>query len=242
MTSPVIGMTTRHGKTDQGLPDVYLLQAYLDSIVRAGGVPVLIPSDLPEGGWQALYGRLDGILLTGGGDIATEHFGGEPHPRISGVDPLRDALELALLQASAGDGKPFLGICRGCQVVNVALGGTLYTHIGDQLPGAIEHDYRSGPRDYLAHDVEIGKGTQLARILGETTLAVNSLHHQGVKGTASVLKPVACAPDGLVEAVELPNHPFGIAIQWHPEWLVTQPASQRLFQAFVDSCKTGAQK
>ena len=109
---------------------------------EAGGIPMLIPSGITEEAVKSLFERLDGILLTGGGDIAIERFDGEPHPRVEGVDPDRDTLELALVQAAAESGKPFLGICRGFQVVNVALGGTLYTHIQDQLPGAIKHDYR----------------------------------------------------------------------------------------------------
>ena len=117
----------------------------------------------------------------------------------------------ALLQAAAESGKPFLGICRGIQVVNVALGGTLYTHIQDQFPGALKHDYDSGSqRKFLAHEVNVEKASQLADILGETRIKVNSLHHQGIKDLSPALRPAAYAPDGLVEAVELPNHPFGI--------------------------------
>jgi putative glutamine amidotransferase len=236
MAYPIIGVTTYQGKNDEVLPIVALLRAYVDALVQAGGTPVLIPSSLTDGTRWALYGRLDGILFTGGGDIALDRFSGLPHPRVANVDAERDSIELALLDALMSDEKPFLGICRGFQVINVGLGGTLYTHIEDQMPGALKHDYYPNfPRTYLAHKIRVEGGTYLANILSEMDLSVNSLHHQGAKDVSAALKPVAYAPDGLVEAVELPNHPFGIAVQWHPEWLTDQPATRRLFQAFVEA-------
>jgi putative glutamine amidotransferase len=209
---------------------------YINAIQEAGGIPMLIPSWMAETAVKLLIERLDGILLTGGGDIAIELFDGEPHARVDGVEPDRDTLELALVQAATQSGKPFLGVCRGFQVVNVALGGTLYTHIQDQLPGAIKHDYDSGSqRQFLAHTVRLEKSSALARMLGETELSVNSLHHQGAKDLAPSLKPAAYAPDGLVEGLELPGHPFGMAVQWHPEWLMDQPVSRRLFGSFIQA-------
>ncbi len=236
MFHPIIGVTTYQGKDDKDLPIVALLRAYVDALIQAGGVPVLIPSSLSAETRQTLYGRIDGILFTGGGDMAVDRFGGEPHLRVYGVDVERDSIELSLLDALVHDKKPFLGICRGFQMVNVGLGGTLYTHIEDQMPGALKHDYYPDfPRTYLAHKVKVDSGTRLVNILGEADLFVNSLHHQGVKDVSEALNPVAFAPDSLVEAVELPNHPFGIAVQWHPEWLTDQLSTQRLFQAFVEA-------
>ena len=232
---PIIGITTYQGKNEYGLPFVMIFQAYIQAVMQSGGVPVLIPSMLAEAGWDALYERLDGILLAGGGDIALEHFKGDEHPRINGVDPLRDSVELSLFRAAYQDGKPFLGICRGIQLINVGLGGTLYTHIPDQLPGAIDHTYPGNMRMVLAHEVKVEQGTRLAEIIGEPTLQVNSLHHQGLKDVATELRINAYAPDGLVEAVELPEHPFGLAVQWHPEWLTDQRPTQALFKAFVEA-------
>jgi putative glutamine amidotransferase len=157
------------------------------------------------------------------------------------VDADRDDIEYALLQLAVNEGKPFLGICRGFQVVNAALGGTLFTHIEDQKPGAIKHDYfPDWPRNYLAHQVDIEKGSRLAEILGATEIQVNSLHHQGADKIAPSLKIVAHASDGLVEGIELPGHPFGFGVQWHPEWLTDRPEVQQLFKAFVGAC--GKQK
>ena len=206
--------------------------------MQAGGVPVLIPSELDESDWMELYLRLDGILLSGGGDIAVERYNGLPHPRTDGVDEARDALEFGLLNSAIKEGKPFLGICRGSQVVNVGLGGTLYTHVEDQHPDALKHDYFPNfSRNRLSHPVRVEEGSRLAEIVGEPVLQVNSLHHQGIKDLAPRLKPIAYAPDGLIEAVELSDHPFGLAVQWHPEWLTDQQPTRNLFKAFVNSAR-----
>jgi putative glutamine amidotransferase len=236
MASTIIGVTTYQGKNDNGLPIVALLRAYVEALVQAGGVPVLIPSNLTEEACRVLCGRLDGILFTGGGDIAFNRFSSESHPHVVDMDAERDSIEFSLLDTLVHDKKPFLGICRGFQVINVGLGGTLYTHLEDQMPGAMKHDYYPDfPRTYLAHKVKVESGTYLAKILAETDLSVNSLHHQGAKVIPNALKPAAYAADGLVEAVELSNHPFGIAVQWHPEWLTDQPAMRRLLRAFVEA-------
>jgi putative glutamine amidotransferase len=232
---PIIGITTNQSKNASGQPTIMLMQSYVNAVMQAGGVPVLIPSLIAEDGWDALYSRLDGILFSGGGDIGLEFSPGEPHPRIDDVDLARDSMELKMVRAAVSDGKPFLGICRGCQVVNVALGGTLYTHISDQLPNAIDHTYPGTLRTVLVHEVKIEEGTRAAEIFGEPIIKVNSLHHQGLKEIAPSLRIAGRAPDGLVEAIELPAHPFGIAVQWHPEWLTDQEPARNLFQKFMEA-------
>jgi putative glutamine amidotransferase len=235
MAFPVIGVTTSNG-TQLGYDAIILMRSYVQALTEAGGVPVLIPTGLTAESWRSLYERLDGILFSGGGDISIRRFGGQPHKEIRPADDARDEVEFALVEAAVSDRKPFLGICRGFQVINVALGGTLYTHIKDQMPNALQHKYSSKTRRaYLAHAVGVTEGSRLAGILGETKLRVNSMHHQGAKDIAAALKPVAYAPDGLVEAVELPDYPFGIAVQWHPECILDQPTSPRLFRAFVEA-------
>jgi putative glutamine amidotransferase len=230
---PIIGITTNQSTNVHGYPTVMLMQSYIKAVMQAGGVPVLIPSLIADEGWEALYARLDGILFSGGGDIGLEHSPGESHPRIDDVDPERDTIELKLIQAAASDGKPFLGICRGCQVMNVALGGTLYTHIPDQLPNALDHSYPGNMRTVLVHEVRLEEGTHIGEIFGEPIIKVNSLHHQGLRDIALPLRIAGHAPDGLVEAVELPDHPFGLAVQWHPEWLTDQEPTRNLFRKFV---------
>ena len=238
---PLIGITTHLSDNEFGQTRIVLQQAYANAIYQAGGVPVLIPSLIAEDGWDALYSRLDGILLSGGGDVALEHFPGEAHPRIADVEPLRDTIELTLARAAADDGKPFLGICRGCQVVNVALGGTLYTHLPDQFPNALDHSYPGNMRHVLVHQVKIEEGTRFADVLGEPIVKVNSHHHQGLKDIAPALRIAGYAPDGLVEAVELPDHPFGLAVQWHPEWLTDQQPTRNLFKKFVEAARNNFQ-
>jgi len=234
---PVIGITTFEGTNPDGLPIATLLHAYIHTIMQAGGVPVMIPSMLAEQGWDVLYERLDGILFSGGGDIAPEYYQGEKHQRIAGIDPLRDSLEFNLLRAVVDDGKPFLGICRGIQTVNVGLGGTIYEHLGEQFRGEIDHTYPSTMRTTLVHEVKIEEGTRIAEVVGEPILKVNSLHHQGLREVAPDLRVTGYAPDGLVEAVELSDHPFGLAVQWHPEWMTDQLSTRKLFKAFVDAAK-----
>lgn len=235
MSQPIIGITTNRSLNSFRQTSIGLMEAYVQALLQAGGVPILIPSLLADEGWAAVYARLDGILFPGGGDISLDHFAGEPHPRIEDADADRDGVELNLLRVAAADGKPFLGICRGCQLVNVGLGGTLYTHLPDQLPNALDHSYPGNMRTVLVHQVKIEEGTQVAEVLGEPIVKVNSHHHQGLKDIAPALRVAGYAPDGLVEAVELPDHPFGLAVQWHPEWLTDQPSTRNLFRKFVEA-------
>ena len=235
MPKPLIGITTRNGKDSDGHPTVAIMHSYVNAVLGAGGVPVPIPSILPEEDLRQLYAQLDGVLFSGGGDISLEHFPGSDHPRIDTVDDWRDATEISLMRTAVQDRKPLLGICRGAQVMNVALGGTLYTHIPDQLKGALDHDYPGHLRKTIVHPVNVDETSRAAEIFGETLLHVNSLHHQGLKDIAPGLRVAGQAPDGLVEVVELPDHPYAVAVQWHPEWLTDQPAMQRLFKSFVDA-------
>ena len=232
---PLIGITTNQSTNAYGQPTIMRMQSYVNAVMQAGGVPVLIPSLIAEDGSDVIYSHLGGILFSGGGDISLDFFSGDPHPRIDDVDLARDSVELKFIQAAATDGKPFLGICRGCQVVNVALGGTLYTHIPDQLPNALDHDYPGNKRTVLVHEVKIEEGTRIADVLGEPIVKVNSHHHQGLKDIAPSLRIAGHAPDGLVEAIELPDHPFGLAVQWHPEWLTFQESTRNLFRKFVEA-------
>ena len=235
MPKPMIGITTRNGKDPDGHPTTSLQHTYTNAIVQAGGLPILIPSMLPEEDFFSLYSCVDGILFTGGGDVSLDYFKGADHPRIGEVDKLRDVTEINLMRAAVSDGKPILGICRGAQVMNVALGGTLYTHIYDQLPGALDHAYPGDLRRVLVHPVNVDETSRSAEIFGETLLQVNSLHHQGLKDLAPSLRAAGHSPDGLVELVELTGHPYAVAVQWHPEWLTDQLPTRRLFKSFVDA-------
>lgn len=221
-------------------------EAYVQAVARAGGLPVILPPAQPADALRStdlleIFSRLDGVLFTGGADIDPARFNGKPHAKVYGIDPQRDELEIQLVKLSAERGKPFLGICRGIQVINVALGGTLFTHIEDQLPKPLKHDYfPDWPRDHLAHSVSIEPRSQLASILSCEQAEVNSLHHQGIEQLAPSLNAAAFAPDHLVEAVELPGHPFGLGVQWHPEWLQAFEINQVLFQSFIQAAEKQA--
>jgi putative glutamine amidotransferase len=210
-------------------------RTYVQAVIRAGGLPLLIPHLEDKALLRAAYERLDGLLLTGGEDIHPGHFHEAIHERCRSISPERDATELPLARWAVQEGKPLLGICRGIQVLNVALGGSLYQDIGSQCPAAGRHDWYPGfPRTLLAHAAAVADGTHLARILGATALEVSSLHHQSIKDLAPALEVAAVAPDGIVEAVQVRDHPFAVGVQWHPEELAgTDAHSQRLFEALV---------
>jgi putative glutamine amidotransferase len=214
-------------------------QTYVHAIVRAGGVPVLIPILADPTRLRALYDSFDGLLLTGGKDIDAAHYGERLHPKCDPVPAERDEMELALTRWAVEEGKPLLAICRGIQVLNVALGGSLYQDIEEQIPGAGRHRwYPDYPRNRLSHQVAVVPEANLARILGTASLSVNSLHHQALKEVAPELVVVASAPDGVIEGAEVDGHPFAIGVQWHPEDLAADDVQQqRLFDALIEVCR-----
>ena len=213
-------------------------RAYIHAIEHAGGAPVLIP--LLESGEsiEAIKSRLDGLLLTGGNDIEPAFYGETRLPECGEVEPERDVIEIDLTRWALRDDVPLLGVCRGLQVLNVVQGGTLYQDIASQRPGSPEHALVAFPRSHLAHDIEVDAGTRLADILGATHVTVNSLHHQAVDRLGKDLRVVARSADGIVEGMELPGHPFVLAVQYHPEELEEfDEASRHLFAAFVGACR-----
>jgi putative glutamine amidotransferase len=179
------------------------------------------------------------LLLPGGEDVDPAFYGEARHEKCGRVSLDRDETELALARWAMEEGKPLFAICRGIQVLNVAQGGSLYQDIQTQVPGTDKHDwYPDHPRDRQSHTLEIVPRTRLAQLSGTTSLPVNSLHHQAIKEAAPGLVVVAHAEDGIVEAVEAPDHPFALGVQWHPEELASRDArAQRLFDAFVEACR-----
>ncbi|HSV86216.1 MAG TPA: gamma-glutamyl-gamma-aminobutyrate hydrolase family protein [Levilinea sp.] len=234
MTAPLIGITMSHTRNHSGGFVNTLADAYVGAVAAAGGIPVLLPAGIPLADVRTLRSQLSGILLSGGSDVAPSRFGGYAHPRVYGVDEARDALEIELVHVAVQTGWPLLAICRGIQIFNVALGGTLFTHIADQLERPLEHDNGSTqPRDYLAHTVQIASGSLLEHILVTSETAVNSMHHQGIDQLSPCLQPAAFTSDGLIEGVELPRHPFALGVQWHPECMPESAQMKALFSAFV---------
>lgn len=206
------------------------------AILAAGGRPYLLPSALPLDTLPEVMSEFDGLFISGGGDIHPDYFGGEMHPSVDGIDRERDEFELALCREAVAMDKPVLGICRGQQVLNVAMGGNLVVNIPSELPQAGQHRWWPNYlRSRLSHAVKIESGSQLARIMGGTQFMVNSLHHQSVKDLGDGLKVVATAPDGVIEALEMPGKPFVVSVQWHPEWLQEHEPMRRIFKAFVEA-------
>lgn len=213
---PVIGISgyreqARWNQWDQ--PAVLIPATYTDQVAAAGGIGVALP---PQPGVADAVRRLDGLILSGGPDVDPARYGEEAGPHTTVIRPDRDAAEVALLMAAIAAGVPVLGICRGAQVINVALGGSLVQH----LPDLLGHDGHSPtPGKMGEHDVAIAAGSTLAAILGRERVAVPTHHHQGVARLAPGLTPLAWAEDGVVEAFDFatPGHAFALAVQWHPE-------------------------
>jgi len=212
---------------------------YRDAVTQAGGEPVLIEG-IRSGSVGRVLSEFDGLLLPGGVDVDPGSYGGRPHETVEIADPRHDALELEAARFARRSGLPTLAICRGMQVVNVALGGTLFEDIADQFEpkNGLQLRHKQTPdfgRHETTHDVDITPGCALAAIAGAASIRTNSLHHQAVRRVAHDLVPVARARDGIVEALELRGeHPFFIAVQWHPEELVgTDALSRDLFKRFV---------
>ena len=244
---PTIGVTTQtlHSidNIPAGLPQSWVMnQRYLLAASVVGAVPIMVPlydDDLDT--LREIYDRLDGVLIPGGVDMNPTSYG-EPKTELCGaLDPSRDRVELQLVRWAVDDKKPVLGLCRGLQVINVALGGTLYQDIEAQYTGAIKHDYfptMGFDRDHLAHTVEIAAGSRMHSLLESHDVRVNSMHHQGIKLLAPSLVASAIAPDGLFEGVESADDQFLVGVQWHPEMLEMQdPHERHLFGEFVHAAR-----
>ena len=240
---PLIGCTTNRKRVSQARPiDVYgLMPSYTEAITAAGGIPVLIPMGLSEDDLQLLSDRLDAIMLPGGGDLDPVTYNGRSNGKIAGIDRERDRTEIYMAQAAVKTNKPILAICRGLQVLNVALGGSLWEDISSQIPGALNHDLPdSMPRNFLSHTVDVSPGSRLSRLTGYETGKVNSIHHQSIRRIAADLTVTATAPDDVIEAVEIDGHPFALGVQWHPENLIhDNTAMLSIFEGLVRAARNG---
>ena len=209
---------------------------YVESIIQAGGIPLCIP--IMQQGIHEVLLKVDGLLLIGGYDINPHYFNEHPHPKIGRIETNRDACDFALLQEALHLNRPVLAICRGLQVLNVLFGGSLYQDIPSQVEGAIQHIQNSS-RHEKVHAVKVLPATKLHSIVGEQ-LMTNSFHHQSVKELGEGLVISATTNDGIIEAIEYPQSPFCLGVQWHPEELAIRndTASKKLFEAFVTACKS----
>lgn len=227
-------------KYDAEKNQVYVPTGYLEAVEKAGGLPVILPLTDDERLIDEAAGRFDGFLFPGGPDIAPAFYGQTTDPVCEAICDRRDALETKLMRKVLEGDKPVFAVCRGCQLLNVSLGGSLYQDIPTQLDSPTKTVHRGTPSAPALHTVSVVVGTPLHDLVQTDELTVNSVHHQGVRALAPALKVAARAPDGLVEAVYLPGKRFVLGVQWHPDTLwKTDPKSRKLFEAFVERCREG---
>lgn len=236
-SKPLIGLTTYRQRSQTGVWDVdaaFLPSEYFDAVNRAGGIAVLIPPQvLDSADAKRILSGLDGLIISGGRDVDPSLYGQTPGEHTDKPDQKRDALELALYDVAIAENIPFLGICRGQQVLNVKRGGTLLQHLPDVVGST---KYQLGNAEYTIAKIDVSPGTLLSRALhGDETVTGALYHHQGIDQVGEGLTVVAKSEDGIVEAVELANHPFGLAVQWHPEHT---PEDNRLFEALIEAANT----
>jgi putative glutamine amidotransferase len=247
--TPVIGVTAslredveslakgpfgRFGRTDSD---------YVESVAEAGGEPLVLPPSVDLRVAEALLDGLDGLLLSGGTDLDPGYYGEDPIPELGVTIPQCDVLEMALLKVALERGMPIFGICRGMQILNVALGGTLYQDVPSQLGVDVLNNWQETPKSQPTHEVEVRDDSYMAEIMDRHTAEVNSYHHQGIKGLADALTVTARSTDGVIEAVE--SHDFSeswlIGVQWHPEGMRdTGTGHRNLFEAHVSAAERHA--
>ncbi|MFS0674043.1 gamma-glutamyl-gamma-aminobutyrate hydrolase family protein [Ornithinibacillus sp. 179-J 7C1 HS] len=233
---PLIGVIT---STDLDEDLYYQGKDNIHAIIRAGGIPVLLPYYDKEEDIQEIARKIDGLYATGGYDIDPTLFGEEPHPKLGTIIPERDKFEIELMKNVLEMNKPILGVCRGSQTLNIALGGDMYQDIYSQLSNELLQHRQKAPTYHGTHFVEVKKDSLLNHLTGETRLKVNSRHHQANRKVVTPLQISATASDGIIEAIESTRHRFVLALQWHPENMVTvnDPASVAIFNGFISACK-----
>ena len=241
---PLIAVTTSISPASDDRPDRATLNgAYLRAIQSAGGSPMMLAPQFEQASVVALMAAAQGLVLTGGGDVLPALYGQETHPKTSGMSVERDRIELEALGIALERGLPVLAICRGMQLLNVAMGGSLLQDLPSLHPSNLNHAQTSDgehPRSVVTHSVRVEAASCLATLVGATKLRTNSMHHQALDRPGSGVVPVAWASDGVIESVEMPREHWVFGIQWHPEELFEEHEhAHKLFAAFIAACSTG---
>ncbi len=227
---PVIGLLCAHQREPQDR--YYVNTANIQAVIQSGGTPILIPYQPKEHIYRILQG-LDGLLIPGGNDVDPNRYGENPIVECGEIDPHWDELDLWATGFALERNLPILAICRGCQVLNVALGGTLLQDIPSQVKNPLKHAQKA-PRWYATHDISVQSASLLGNIWGNGPTKVNSYHHQSIAKVGKGLRIVATAPDGIIEAVESTEHRFVLGLQWHPEHMIDHyPVASRIFEHFI---------
>lgn len=232
MNKPIVGLTTYPASATHGWHTPVL---YVEAVLRAGGVPMMLSGQCPDCAERWLD-VVDAVVLIGGGDINPAEFGSAGHETIYNLSAERDAMELALMRALLVRPKPVLAICRGMQILNTVLGGTLHVHLPDVVGESVLH--RAPPRDPISHGIQVAADSELAKVIGEQVHTA-SWHHQAIHQLGKGLKAVAWAPDGVIEAVELEGRQDLLAVQWHPEITAAEDdGQQRMFDWLIKQANT----
>ena len=214
-------------------------QGYINSLVTAGGIPLMAPVTIDENALRGLYEFADGVLLSGGGDVDPAVYGETTHEKTGYVDLDRDRVEFLLTRWAVADDKPIFGICRGIQAMNVAMGGSLVQDIPSEWESTLKHNgrYENATRDEVLHHVAVETGSRIEKMVQNHDVGVNSFHHQAVKRVAEGFTITSRAPDGIIEGMEMPDKRFVVGVQWHPEEMSAVRADMlNLFVEFVDAC------
>jgi putative glutamine amidotransferase len=232
---PIIGITAAYVKHNEYMEGVFVHHDYHNSVAANGGIPIILPFINPERTLEILP-ICDGIILSGGEDVDPKFYGQDPHRNLGSTIPERDLVEIAIVKYALENNIPLFAICRGIQILNVALGGTLIQDIQSQLKEPLQHSQKVN-RSQDTHWVSISKDSKLSQVLGADRIRVNSLHHQAIDRIANDLRVVAQSSDGIIEAVEyIHSTPLMFAVQWHPESMdSTNKVMNNLFAEFIKS-------
>ncbi|MDE0582594.1 gamma-glutamyl-gamma-aminobutyrate hydrolase family protein [Planococcus sp. A6] len=232
---PIIGITA---SKELGKDEYNVELADTEAIVRAGGLPIMLPHIEGQAELEELAEHIDGLFLAGGWDIDPTLFGEEPHPGLGVIIPSRDRFELELLEKVMEKNKPVLAICRGAQILNIAAGGDMYQDTPSQLEGNLLQHQQRAPKEHGSHFVEVAEGSLLHRLTDSLKLKVNSRHHQSNRHVPEHYLVSGIASDGVIEAIESKEHGFALGLQWHPENMARagDVASLRIFEGFVSAC------
>lgn len=230
---PIIGITT--SLQDERM--ITLSHDNVDSVIQAGGVPIILPNLLDSEHIERVAKQIDGLLVTGGGDIDPTIFGEEPHPNLGSITPARDEFEIAIIKKMMEQDKPVLAICRGCQILNIAAGGDMYQDIYTQTAQQLLQHSQKAPRHHGSHFVDVKEGSLLHHVTQSARFKVNSFHHQAVRHVAQGFQECGTASDGIIEAFESKEHSFIIGVQWHPECMVKNGdvPSIDIFTKFIEA-------
>ncbi|MEI3604121.1 gamma-glutamyl-gamma-aminobutyrate hydrolase family protein [Pseudogracilibacillus sp. SE30717A] len=235
--NPVIGITP---SINEDSHTYFVNIDNMNAIVQSGGTPIILPLIASTNNINQIADMIDGLYLTGGNDIDPTLFNEEPHPKLGRINPARDEYEIALTKKMIEQNKPVLGVCRGSQILNIALGGTMYQDIYSQKEGELLQHQQNAPADHSSHYIHVAENSLLSRLVGKDKIKVNSRHHQANDKLGSALTVSGTASDGVIEAIEGDSETFVLGLQWHPENLINKgdESSKNIYAGFIQACKS----